>query len=358
MNRTLVDQHRFRNQLHSIVLFGGLVGLLGLVGYLLLGSGGLLLGCLIATLTVALQHSIPTEWLLRMHGARRMDASRSPRLIRILQTLLDRANLDCPVTLYYVPSHTLNAFTMGNQSKAIVAVTTGILQQLDERDIAAILAHEISHIKHRDISINTLAATIVSMTRSLSLVAAACAVLFFPSWMSSGEMASWVLLLFIALIAPALSVLLQMALSRTREFDADLSAAELLGDPQGLISALTKLEQPHRGPWYNSYYQVLRNPGQQLLSSHPATADRIARLRSLRGNREPRETPAASNHCSESFVYLTTFQPRALTPLQMPRSICAGCATAGRFRRWHQDLPYCRFQQCPQGGADGFHPPG
>ncbi len=170
---------------------------------------------------------------------------------------------------------------MGSRADPAIAVTEGLIRSLDARELAGVLAHETSHIANNDMRIMALADTVTRMTHLLSMLGVLLAVLSLPlALFGLGFVSPWALLLLVA--APAVSALMQMALSRTREYLADLEAARLTGDPVGLASALGRLERQTMAPW-----RLLIGGGYgagsdaSLLRTHPATVERIRRLGEL-----------------------------------------------------------------------------
>jgi len=196
--------------------------------------------------------------------------------------LADRAELARHPRLYVIPSATLNAFATGTPSNAAIGITEGLLRRLDLRQIAGVIAHEMSHIRNNDLSVMATADMLTRLTQLLAYTALGLAVLNVPVMLIGGEPFSWLAILLLYL-APLLTSLLQMALSRTREYDADLEAAGLTGDPAGLASALAALERYQGRLWEDVMLPVpaRRIPYPSLLRSHPETADRIARLKEL-----------------------------------------------------------------------------
>ncbi|MDX1711726.1 MAG: zinc metalloprotease HtpX, partial [Rhodovibrionaceae bacterium] len=177
-------------------------------------------------------------------------------------------------------SRTLNAFSLGSPKDSAIAVTDGMLRNLNLREFAGVMAHEVSHIRHNDLWVMGLADTITRLTRIMSLMGI---VLFFinvPLLLVGQAVIPWLGVL-VLIFAPTLGSLLQLALSRAREYDADMDAAGLTGDPEGLASALEKLERHQGRFWEEIFAPGRRIPDPSLLRTHPATEDRVTRLRSL-----------------------------------------------------------------------------
>jgi heat shock protein HtpX len=260
------------------------IGLLLAVSSMLIWG---LVGLLITGATVAIIYltspRLPPSMLMRFYGARQVDTASGGQLGEILHALVERAALERPPQLYIIPSMMLNAFAVGSQNNAAVALTEGLLRRLDTSEIAAVLAHEISHVKHNDLAVMGLADIMTRFTLGLSYVAAFLAMMNIFFLLTAGEAyISWIGILLLYL-APTLSSLLQLALSRTREYDADLGAARLIGNPHALASALHKLDRYTGRFWEDLMFPVpgRRVPQPSLLRSHPTTEERIARLREL-----------------------------------------------------------------------------
>jgi heat shock protein HtpX len=216
-----------------------------------------------------------------MYRAQPLPPAAAPDVLRVFDTLAARGELDPPPRLYYVPSQMPNAFAVGLGRDAAVAVTDGLLRMLSLRELAGVLAHEISHIRHRDTRVMALADVFSRMTTSLSQVGQVLLFLSLPAvLMGSSPLPLGGVVALV--LAPSASVLMQLALSRSREFDADLGAIELTGDPDGLASALLKLERWQEGPWWKRIWlptPTTREPA--MLRTHPHTAARVERLQNL-----------------------------------------------------------------------------
>jgi len=275
-------RHKRRNLLQSVLLVGGIVGLLALCGWLLFGPDGVLGLGLGAALAMALAPRVSPQMVLRLYHAQPLTPERLPAVHAVLERLTERAGLERTPTLYYVPSAMLNAFAVGGPKDAVIAVTDGILRHLDLRELTGVLAHEISHIRNRDLWLMNLADLSGRLTRMMSLLGVGLLIIGLPMWLGGAAGFPW-LLVPLLMFAPQLTMLLQLALSRSREFDADLDAAGLTGDPAGLASALVKLERYQRGLWERILLPGRRLPEPSLLRSHPPTEERVARLAALSG---------------------------------------------------------------------------
>lgn len=273
-------RHKLRNLAHSALLLCGMVALLFLITWLLLGLDMALWALAGWAIALVWAPRLSPGIVMRMYRARELRPAEFPAGYDLLRTLAARAGLPRAPRLYYVPSAALNAFTLGSKEDAVVSVTDGLLRTLTLRELAGVLAHEISHIRNNDLWVMSLADSISRLTSFFSF--AGVLLLFFsvPMILFQGSLAPLVVS-FVLIVAPTFASLLQLALSRAREFDADLEAAGLTGDPAGLASALRKLEQHHAGLWERIFLPGRRIPDPSLFRSHPTTAERVERLLSL-----------------------------------------------------------------------------
>lgn len=272
------------NWLKTSLLMTAIVALFGTVGFLLGGATwmavALVLGCAMNLWAYWFSDKI----VLRMYNAREVDETSAPQLYGIVRELAQRAQLPMP-KVYLIEQTQPNAFATGrNPEHAAVAATTGILQLLNLRELRGVLAHELSHVKHRDILISTISATIAGAISSIAQLG-----LLFGGGQNHRNVHPLVALL-IMIIAPLAAMLIQLAISRAREFDADRGGAEVSGDPQALASALEKIERFARGQPMapaelhpETAQMMIINPlsgsgVQRLFSTHPSTQERVARL--------------------------------------------------------------------------------
>ncbi|QKT03991.1 M48 family metalloprotease [Ectothiorhodospiraceae bacterium 2226] len=269
-------RHKLINTLQSLLLLGGMGALLAAVGWLLGGELFMLWMVVMGVLLVGFSPRVPPALIMRLHGAHALSPWEAPRLHALSEELARRAALPAPPTLYYLPSAAINAFTVGPREEAAIGVTDGLLRHLTLRELTGVLAHEISHVRHNDTWVMGLADQVMRITGLLSLIGQLLVVANIPLLLLGEAHIPWLAVLLLV-FAPTLSALLQLALSRAREFDADLGAVELTGDPHGLAAALHKLEHQTRG-----LAAMLRrsrgDPVPAILRTHPATGKRIERL--------------------------------------------------------------------------------
>jgi heat shock protein HtpX len=279
-----------KNQIKTILLLGVLSAVLISVGGAL-GPGYVYGFTVLAVLLNLGAYFFSDSIVLRMHGAEEVSPEQAPSLHRIVDELARRAQIPKP-RVCVIPEEQPNAFATGrNPRHGVVAVTAGIMRILDERELRGVLAHEVAHIKNRDILVSTIAAVIAAAVSYLANVLSFAA--FFGGGQEEGEEeagAGGGLLL--AMFAPVLAMLIQLGISRTREYLADEAGARLCGDPVALARALEKLELsaqqiPVAAPQPATASLFIVNPltgGSRLMhlfSTHPTTAERVRRLRAL-----------------------------------------------------------------------------
>lgn len=309
-------RHKLRNRLQSFLLLGGMALLVAVCGWILFGPLGLIGVVIAVTVALVFGSRLSAQMVLRMYKAERLSPRQMPEVFRIVEHLAERAGLERVPALYYVPSAMMNAFAVGRREEASIGVTDGLLRALDLRELTGVLAHEMSHIRNDDVWLMGMADLAARLTRMMSLIGAALLLFSLPMWLQGGSLVSFVLILLLV-FAPQLTTLLQLALSRAREFDADLDAAGLTNDPAGLSSALAKLERQQRGHWEQILMPGHKLPEASLLRSHPPTKDRIARLNSLYDRApEPRTALAALGLAAPTLQFVApmtriTTRPRS-----------------------------------------------
>jgi heat shock protein HtpX len=274
-----------RNTTKTFVLLALLGGLFVLVGGLIAPRGGALIGLAVGLLIVGGTYWFSADLAVRAAGARRVTAAEHPRLAVIVADLAGRAGMPMP-ELYVAPTAPPNAFATGrNPRHAAVCVTQGALDLLDDEELRGVLAHELSHVANRDILIGSIAAAI-AMALTLVARVAMWGTVFGGG---RGRRGNPIGLLAMALLAPLAALVMQMAISRSREFEADRSGADLLGSGEALARALDTIDATaravpmHVDPAHATAYIVNPLAGRrvafaQLFATHPPTAERIARL--------------------------------------------------------------------------------
>lgn len=280
-SRPLVDtpaHTRGHNLAHSLTLLAGVGLALGLSAHLLLGPAGVLaVACLIVALALVAPH-MPAETLLRLYGARFLGQDDS-QISSVVDVLAWRAGLLQRPDLYVIPSMTLHAFAAGTTKRPAIALSEGLIRRLSLRELTAVIAHEISHIRNGDLWIMSLADAAARLVQAATYVAIALAVYNAVAYFSARETFSW-LAISLLYLTPASLNLLQLALSRAREFEADRLAVALTGDPVALTSALRSVETYTGHVWEDLMPNLpaRRVPEPSLLRTHPPSEERVARL--------------------------------------------------------------------------------
>lgn len=280
----LVEQRRHRalNTAHTWLLAGGSLALLAVTAWIFAGPLGIAGAIVFGALTLAAVRRISPQMVLTMYKAQPVSRTSFPAGVAIVEELGQRAGLPVPPKLYVVPSRMMNAFAVGRRDESAIAITDALAQRLSARELAGVLAHEVSHIAHEDVKVMALADMVSRYTSVMSTVGILSLFLNLGGMAGGyGEPVPWLAVLALVL-APTIGGLLQLALSRTREFDADLGAAMLTGDPDGLASALMKLERAQSGMWESLVLPGGRSPDPSILRSHPPTRDRVDRLMAFR----------------------------------------------------------------------------
>jgi len=284
----------FANYLRTSLLMAALIALLVLGGRAVGGAQGMLLfGGLGLAMNFAM-YWFSDRLALLAHRARPISQAEAPSLYAIVERLTRRAGMPMP-RIYLIPSDAANAFATGrNPQHAAVAVTEGILQILNERQLEGVLAHELSHVKNRDILVGTIAAAIAGLISSIGYLLRFGLMFAGAGRDSEGRRGGGLAALAWIIIAPLIAFMLQLAISRSREYGADASGAALEGDPEGLASALETLEaaqqvRPYEYAGPATAHLFIVNPLRggaaaimNLLSTHPPLKERIRRLRALR----------------------------------------------------------------------------
>ena len=270
------------NTLHTWLLGAGSLLLLAVTAWAFGGASGVIYAVVFGAVSMLVVRRISPQMVLAMYKALPVGGAEFPTGVAIVEELSRRAGLPAAPVLYVIPSKLLNAFAVGRRDASAIALTDALVRKLSARELAGVLAHEISHIEHEDVRVMAFADMVSRFTSFMSTVGLISLVLNLLGFAGGyGTQVPWLAVL-VLLAAPTVGGLLQMALSRTREFDADLEAAILTGDPDGLASALTKLQHAQSHLWEGLVLPGGRIPDPSILRTHPATADRVARLMALK----------------------------------------------------------------------------
>ena len=276
------------NLFKTAVLMAAITALFMFIGAAIGGRNGMMLALMVALGMNFFSYWFSDTMVLKMYKAREVDASSAPQFYRMVQELAAKAELPMP-RVYLIDEDAPNAFATGrNPENAAVAATTGILRSLNERELRGVMAHELAHVKHRDILISTVSATMAGAISMLANFA-----MFFGGRDENGRSTNPLVGILVALLAPLAASLIQMEISRAREFEADRGGAEISGDQAALASALQKihrieqgipLEAAERHP--ETAQMMIMNPLSGggiagLFSTHPSTEERVARLMAM-----------------------------------------------------------------------------
>ncbi|ODP35399.1 MULTISPECIES: zinc metalloprotease HtpX [Pandoraea] len=273
------------NWMKTTLLMAAITALFMVVGGMIGGKQGMMLALAFALAMNFFSYWFSDKMVLRMYNAQQVDETSAPQFYNMVRELAQRAGLPMP-KVYLINEDAPNAFATGrNPENAAVAATTGILRVLSERELRGVMAHELAHVKHRDILISTISATMAGAISALANFA-----MFFGGRDENGRPANPIASIAVAILAPLAASLIQMAISRAREFEADRGGAEISGDPQSLAMALDKIHRYAQGIPFDTAEQhpataqmMIMNPlsgGRlaNLFSTHPATEERVARL--------------------------------------------------------------------------------
>ncbi|MEN9946005.1 MAG: hypothetical protein RLZZ293_391, partial [Pseudomonadota bacterium] len=234
------------NQVKTYILMAVIIAIFVFIGGLIGGKGGMILALILGGGMNFFAYWYSADMILKMYQAQEIDANTAPDLYQMVAELALRANLPMP-KVYVINEEQANAFATGrNPENAAVAFTTGIMRTLTYAELRGVVAHELSHINHRDILISTISATVAGAIAALASIA-----MWFGVRDENGQR-NWLASLLIGIFAPLAATVIQMAISRSREYLADRGAAELTNDPLALASALHKIENIARGIYFDS----------------------------------------------------------------------------------------------------------
>ncbi|MEO7151288.1 MAG: zinc metalloprotease HtpX [Burkholderiaceae bacterium] len=273
------------NLMKTAVLMAAITALFMALGSVIGGRQGMMFALVLALGMNFFSYWFSDKLVLKMYNAQEVDEASAPQFYRMVRELSQKAELPMP-RVYVIEEDAPNAFATGrNPQHAAVAATTGIMRVLSDRELRGVMAHELAHVRHRDILISTVSATMAGAISMLANFA-----MFFGGRNSEGRPSNPIAGILVMLLAPLAASLIQMAISRAREFEADRGGAEISGDPQALASALQKiqayahgtpLEAAERNP--ATAQMMIINPLsggglRGMFSTHPSTEERVERL--------------------------------------------------------------------------------
>jgi heat shock protein HtpX len=273
------------NLVKTAILMAAITGLFIAVGAMLGGQEGMVMALIFAIGMNFFSYWFSDKLVLKMTNAQEVDEDSAPQFYEMIRELANKANLPMP-RVYLIEEDSPNAFATGrNPENAAVAATTGIMRILSNRELRGVMAHELAHVKHRDILISTIAATMAGAVSAIANMA-----LLFGNRNSDGRSGNPIAGILVAILAPMAAGLIQMSISRAREYEADRGGAEIAQDPEALAFALEKIHRYAKGIPFDAVehhpetaQMMIMNPLtasgiSQLFSTHPATEDRVHRL--------------------------------------------------------------------------------
>ena len=276
------------NLMKTAILMAAITALFMAIGSLIGGQTGMMVALVIALGMNFFSYWFSDKLVLKMYNAQEVDETSAPQFYGMVRDLAQRARLPMP-KVYLINEDAPNAFATGrNPEHAAVAATTGILRVLSERELRGVMAHELAHVRHRDILISTVSATMAGAISMLANFA-----MFFGGRNSEGRSTNPIVGILVILLAPLAASLIQMAISRAREFEADRGGAEISGEPQALASALQKIERIAKGTSLEATERhpetaqmMIVNPLSAgglrgLFSTHPSTEERVEKLMAM-----------------------------------------------------------------------------
>lgn len=283
MKHSIWQQHTITNRLQSILLLGAMAGFSALLGWVLWGKDGLYILIIICIALYLLTPGISPQLIIKLYRGQQLNPEQIPDLYQSLVVLSQRSKLKTIPKIYYIPSSMINAFAVGQADNASIAVTDGLLRSLNLRETVNVIAHEISHIGNNDMKVMAIADMFSRVTSSLSFAGQILLFINLPLILLGAVSFNWLVILLLV-FAPIVSTLAQLGLSRIREYDADLNAVRLTGDPDGLSNALIKIDNI-QGNWIERILLPGRGlPEPSLLRTHPPTAERVRRLQDLKNS--------------------------------------------------------------------------
>lgn len=277
------------NWVKTAILMAAIMALFGVVGGMIGGQSGMLMALVFGGAMNLFSYWFSDTMVLKMYNAQQVDETSAPQFYAMVRELAQRAGLPMP-KVYIINEAQPNAFATGrNPEHAAVAATSGIIQLLSARELRGVMAHELAHVKHRDILISTISATMAGAISALANFA-----MFFGGRDENGRSVNPLVGILVAILAPLAASLIQMAISRAREFEADQGGAEISGTPNALADALGKIQMYAEGripmapaeAHPETAQMMILNPLSAggirgLFSTHPPTEERIARLRAM-----------------------------------------------------------------------------
>lgn len=291
LNNTELRLNKWKNAFQTLMLLVLMAAFVWLLGTWILGESFAFFASLFIVMLMLFNPALSTHFIMRAYSGSELREYQAPELFHALNILSQRAELRFTPKLFYIPVGTMNAFATGSQNNAAIGLSDGLLRQLNIEEIIGVLAHEISHIRHHDMRIMTISDLMGQLTRLLSMTGQLLIFFSIPAVLAGIAQIDLIPVL-ILIIAPSVSALVQLAISRRREFQADLSAAQLMGSPRPLTKALFKLDQ--QGSYWERFYRA--SSDNALLRTHPTTKERIEKLEALAAKEDWQPIQMARDH--------------------------------------------------------------
>jgi heat shock protein HtpX len=280
MNQGIYARHRKGNLLQAAVIMTALFAILLVLAWLFAGIPGIFMICIIAIPALAIGGTRAPAMVLKMYSATPLTRNQAPALAELVEELAGRAGLRALPFLYYIPSRAALAFSVGLGRNGAIAISDGMLRLLTRRELVGVIAHEICHIAGHDTRVMGVADLAGRLASAISFAGQILIIVNLPVYLSGGHSLPWLPLLLMA-VSPHLMTLLQLALSRSREYEADLAAVSITGDAEGLAAALERIEQNERRMFRRLFVPTGGIEVPSVLRTHPANAERISRLLEL-----------------------------------------------------------------------------
>ena len=269
-----MTRHRHKSRVMVIALLGTISVMLLLSANLLAGPNGMIVAAALVAAGILSARRVAPALVMQMFNAKRVAPHDWPEAYNTVNALRQRANLDAMPQLYCLPGTRMTAFSTGSKDDPVIALSMGALQHLSSRELHGIVAHELAHVASGDMTLLMMSEVMARLTRTFATLG-----LILVVWLAiASETRVPAITILVLAVAPTAVSLLQLALSRNREYDADDYAADLTGDPAGLALGLQKIEREQTALWRRLFQPYIRGDMPTLLRTHPRTADRVARL--------------------------------------------------------------------------------
>jgi heat shock protein HtpX len=269
-----MTRHRHKSRVMVVALLGTITAVLLLSANLIAGPNGMVVAAALVAVGILSAQRVAPALVMQMFNAKRVEPHDWPEAYNTVNALRQRADIGAMPQLYCLPGAKLMAFSTGSKEQPVIALSMGALQHLSSRELHGIVAHELAHVASGDMTLLMMSEVMARLTRTFATLGLLLAI-----WLAIASEARVPLITIIILaVAPTAVSLLQLALSRNREYDADDYAADLTDDPAGLASGLEKIEREQTAMWRRLFQPYMRGDMPTLLRTHPRTADRVARL--------------------------------------------------------------------------------